>query len=44
MKIHYLTVADAFGSLKSGLAGLSKTEAQRRLAESGANAVKEVSR
>ncbi|MEA3209899.1 MAG: sodium/potassium-transporting ATPase subunit alpha, partial [Chthoniobacter sp.] len=42
MKIHRLTVADAFASLKSGLAGLSDAEAQRRLTEFGANEVEEV--
>ena len=30
MKIHELTIADALVSLKSGLAGLSDAEAQRR--------------
>ena len=42
MKIHRLTVADAFTSLKSGLVGLSEAEAQRRLAEFGKNEVEEV--
>src|SRR4030095_11719862 len=42
MKIHHLTVSDAFASLKSGLAGLSDAEAQRRLVEFGANEVEEV--
>ena len=42
MKIHHLPVADAFASLNSGLAGLSDAEAQRRLAEYGANEVEEV--
>ena len=42
MEIHRLTIADAFASLKSGLAGLSDAEAQRRLAEYGANEVEEV--
>ena len=42
MKIHHLTVADAFVSLKSGLDGLSDAEAQRRLAEFGPNQVEEV--
>jgi magnesium-transporting ATPase (P-type) len=42
MKIHHLTVADAFASLKSGLEGLSDAEAQRRLAELGRNEVEEV--
>ena len=42
MKIHRLTVADAFTSLKSGLVGLSDAEAQRRLAEFGKNEVEEV--
>ena len=41
MKIHHLTVADALASLKSGLAGLSEAEAQRRLLV-GANEVEEV--
>ena len=44
MKIHHLTVAAAFASLKSGLPGLSDAEAQRRLTEFGANEVEEVSR
>ena len=42
MKIHHLTVADALASLKSGLAGLSDPEAQRRLVEFGTNEVEEV--
>ena len=42
MKIRHLTVADAFASLKSGLAGLSEAEAERRLAEFGPNEVEEV--
>ena len=42
MKIHQLAVPDALASLKSGLAGLSDAEAQRRLAEFGANEVEEV--
>ena len=42
MKIYGLTVADAFASLKSELAGLSDAEARRRLAEFGANEVEEV--
>ena len=42
MKIHHLTVSDAFASLKSGSAGLSDAEAQRRLVEFGANEVEEV--
>jgi sodium/potassium-transporting ATPase subunit alpha len=42
MKIHELTVADALASLKSGLAGLSDAEAQRRLVEFGKNEVEEV--
>jgi calcium-translocating P-type ATPase len=42
MKIHHLTVADAFASLKSGLEGLTEAEAQRRLAEFGKNEVEEV--
>jgi len=37
MKIHRLTVADAFASMKSGLTGLSDAEARRRLVEFGAN-------
>lgn len=42
MKIHRLTTADAFASLKSGMEGLSDVEAQRRLAEFGKNEVEEV--
>ena len=42
MKIHHLRVADALASLKSGLAGLSDAEAQRRLVEFGTNEVEEV--
>jgi len=42
VKIHHLAVADAFASLKSGPAGLSDAEAQRRLVEFGANEVEEV--
>ena len=42
MKIHRLTTADAFASLKSEPAGLSVAEAQRRLAEFGKNEVEEV--
>ncbi len=44
MKIHHATVADAFSSLKSGPAGLSDAEAQRRLVEFGANELEEVAR
>ena len=42
MRIHHLTVAEAFASLKSGQAGLGDAEAQRRLAEFGRNDVEEV--
>ena len=42
MDIQRLTIADAFTNLKSGLAGLSDAEAQRRLAEYGPNEVEEV--
>jgi sodium/potassium-transporting ATPase subunit alpha len=42
MRIHQLTVGDAFVSLKSGVAGLTDAEVQRRLAEFGANEVHEV--
>ena len=42
MKIHHLTVTDAFASLKSGLEGLNDAEAQRRLVEFGANEVEEI--
>ncbi len=42
MKIHHLTIDKAFASLKSGPDGLSDAEAQRRLAEFGANEVEEV--
>ena len=44
MKIHRLTVAGAFASMKSGLTGLSDAEARRRLVEFGANEVEEVAR
>jgi magnesium-transporting ATPase (P-type) len=44
MKIHRLSVVDAFSSLNSGLAGLNDDEARRRLAEYGANEVEEVAR
>lgn len=37
MKIHHLTVGEAFASLKRELSGLNDAEAQRRLAEFGAN-------
>ena len=42
MEIQQLTVVDAFASLKTGLSGLSDTEARRRLTEFGANEVEEV--
>jgi len=42
MKIHQLTVADALVSLKSGLAGLSDLEVQRRLEEFGPNEMEEL--
>ncbi len=42
MKIHHLTIPDAFASLQSGLAGLSESEAARRRDEFGANQVEEV--
>jgi sodium/potassium-transporting ATPase subunit alpha len=42
MKIHHLTVDDALASLKSGLAGLSDAEAERRIGEFGANQVEAV--
>jgi len=41
MKIHQLTVADAFASLKSGVSGLGDDEAARRLAEFGPNEVED---
>ncbi len=44
MKIHHLTVADAFASLNSGPEGLSGAEAARRLAEFGSNQFEEVER
>jgi calcium-translocating P-type ATPase len=44
MKIHHLSVADAFASLNSGPAGLDGAEAARRLAEFGRNEVEEVAR
>lgn len=42
MKIHHLTLEEAFASLRSGPEGLSAAEAVRRLAEYGPNAVEEV--
>jgi sodium/potassium-transporting ATPase subunit alpha len=42
MRIHQLTVADAFGSLQSNAEGLSTAEASRRLVEFGANEVQQV--
>jgi calcium-translocating P-type ATPase len=42
MKIHQLTAEEALASLGSGAAGLSAMEAERRLAEFGANRVLEV--
>jgi calcium-translocating P-type ATPase len=42
VKLHHLTVAEALASLKSGPDGLGETEAGRRLAEYGPNAVERV--
>src|SRR5689334_8628154 len=42
MKVHQLSIADAFASLQSGPAGLSAGEAARRLAEYGPNSVERV--
>jgi sodium/potassium-transporting ATPase subunit alpha len=42
LKIHHLTVAEALASLNSALAGLSDTEAQRRVGEFGPNEMEEV--
>lgn len=42
MKIHHLTVSDAFASLQSGVDGLFAKEAARRLAEFGPNTVERV--
>ncbi|MBI5772485.1 MAG: cation-transporting P-type ATPase [Verrucomicrobia bacterium] len=42
MKIHQMSLAEAFASLQSGPAGLSASEAARRLAEYGPNAVEPV--
>jgi len=44
MKIHHLSVAEAFASLNSGMDGLAEAEAQRRLSEFGANEVEEIAR
>ena len=44
MKIHRLTIEEAFGSLKSGSAALALDEAQRRLAEYGRNEVERIQR
>jgi sodium/potassium-transporting ATPase subunit alpha len=43
MKIHQLTVEQAYASLHSSLSGLSEHEARRRLQEYGPNRVEEVS-
>jgi sodium/potassium-transporting ATPase subunit alpha len=42
MKIHHLTVDDAFASLRSGPDGLTADEVQRRLAEYGRNEIERV--
>jgi sodium/potassium-transporting ATPase subunit alpha len=42
MKIHQMSLAEAFGSLQSGPTGLTATEATRRLAEFGPNVVEPV--
>jgi magnesium-transporting ATPase (P-type) len=42
MKIHHLTIAEAFKSLNSGLSGLSNNEARHRLLEFGPNRVEKV--
>ena len=44
MKIHHLSVAEAFASLNSGPGGLNDAEAKRRLAEFGKNQVEEIAR
>jgi hypothetical protein len=42
MKIHHLTVEEAFAGLRSGPEGLPSAEAARRLTEYGPNAVENV--
>ena len=44
MKIHHLTIAEAFASVQSGPDGLAATEAARRLAEFGPNEVEQLHR
>jgi magnesium-transporting ATPase (P-type) len=44
MKIHHLTVEEAFASLRSGPEGLPAEEAERRLEEYGPNAVEKARR
>ena len=44
MKIHHLTVEEAFASVQSGPDGLSAEEAARRLAEFGPNQVEQLQR
>ena len=43
MKIHQLTVEQAYASLHSSPGGLSEPEARRRLQEYGPNRVEEIS-
>ena len=42
MKIHHLSVAEAFASVQSGPDGLMVVEAERRLAEFGPNQVEQL--
>ena len=44
MKIHHLSIAEAFASLNSGPGGLNDAEAKRRLTEFGKNQVEEIVR
>ena len=44
MKIHHLTIAEAFASLNTGAGGLDESEARRRLVEFGPNAIEEIAR
>ena len=44
MKIHQLSIAEAFASVQSGAQGLSSPEVARRLGEHGLNVVQEYAR
>jgi sodium/potassium-transporting ATPase subunit alpha len=44
VKIHHLSIEEAYSSIQSAPSGLSLDEARRRLSEYGRNEVEEVSR